>query len=109
MSLHLLSSDTRLCTWRMNKNILDNVVALKQISDSISLYFTEILTDNVGLAYIWEGHKAMVRGEFISQGSRLKKAREGELQTLLAKIQIAKLKHKRHMTSKLAAGLQSLD
>lgn len=64
--------------------MLDDVVALQCVSDTISLYFTENSTGEVGKAFVWEGHKAVVRGELISQGSRLKKAREGNLQTLLS-------------------------
>lgn len=57
---------------------------------------------------MWEGHKVVVRREFISQGSRLKKARTGELQSLLAKLRAAGLGHKRSMTQALAMELQFL-
>lgn len=42
-------------------NILDYAVALKQVSDLISLYFSNSI-DDVGLASICEGHKAVIRG-----------------------------------------------
>lgn len=57
---------------------------------------------------VWEGHKAVVRGGLISQGARLKKEREGEMQTLLSKIRSAELIHKRRVTPELATELQFL-
>lgn len=68
-SLQLLFLGAQSLSWRLNENILDDVVAQKQASDTISLYST----NDAGMASIWEGHKAVVRGELISQGSRLKK------------------------------------
>lgn len=81
ISLHPLSSDKQSWTWRLNENILDDSVALKQESDLISFYFVENSTDEVGLAYIWEGHKAVVRGELTSQGLDLKKDWKGNCKT----------------------------
>lgn len=48
----------------------------------------------------------MVRGELISQASKLKAALDGELQTLLIKIQSAELKTQ--MSHELVAEIQSL-
>lgn len=101
------SSDTKSWTWRLNENILDDAVALKQVSD-LSPYFAENSTYDRGLASIWEGHKSVIRGELISQGSRLKKAHKEELQTLVPKNCSAKLRHKRKTTPELAEELGSL-
>lgn len=60
ISLHPLSFRHEVLGWRLNENILDDVVALKQVSDSISLYFVENSTDDVLLASIWEGNKAAI-------------------------------------------------
>lgn len=49
--------------------ILDDAVAQKWISNTISLYFAENKKGEVGMGSIWEGHKAVVQGELISQGS----------------------------------------
>lgn len=108
ISLHPVSLDLRTWTWRLNESIPDDAVAQKHVSDTIFLYFAENQTGEVGMGSVWEGHKAMVRGELISQGSRLKKARKGELQTLLSKIRLAELTHKRCLTPELATELQSL-
>lgn len=59
------------------------------------------------MAFILEEHKAVVRGELISQGSRLKKAGEVELQSLLMKMRSSELLHKQR-TPELTAELQSL-
>lgn len=74
----------------------------------MSLYFAENKPGEIGMGSVWEGHKAVVRGELISQGARLKKAQEGELLTLLAKIRVAELVHKKHVTPTMALELQSL-
>lgn len=87
---------------------MDDVVALKQVSDTISLYSAENLTEDVGIASVWEAHKAVVRGELISQGSRLKKATEGELHSLLTKIHSSELLRKRRTTPELTAELHLL-
>lgn len=108
ISLHPLSMEARTWSWRLNDNILDDAVALKQVSDTISLYFAENKPGGVGMGSVWEGHKAVVRGELISQGARLKKAREGELQTLLAKIRSAELMHKKNVTPIMASELHAL-
>lgn len=82
----------------LNENLLDDAVAQKQVSDTISLYFKENMMGEVGMASVWEGHKAVIRGELISQGSRIKKARSEELQSLLTQLRTAELKHKRQLT-----------
>lgn len=82
ISLAPPSPDTRWWAWRLNKNMLDDAVTQKQVSDTISLYFKKNMTGETGMASVWEGHKAVVWGELIAQGSRLKK----ELQSLLAQL-----------------------
>lgn len=86
IALHTLSYDKKSWTWPLNENILDDAVVLRWVSESISRYSVENSTDDVGVASIWEGHKAVIRGELISQGSRLKNSWEGDLQNLLLKI-----------------------
>lgn len=108
ISLRPLSAEARTWSWRLNECILDDAVAHKQVLDAISLYFDENTTGEVGMGSVWEGHKAVIRGELISQGSRLKRAREGELQDLLGKIQKTELIHKRHITPTVTSELQAL-
>lgn len=47
-------------------------------------------------------------GGLIAQGSKLKKERTEELQSLFIKLRATELKHKRHMTPTLHAELLSL-
>lgn len=47
-SLAPLSPEVRHCTWQLNENLLDDAVAQKQISDTISLYFKENMTRDRG-------------------------------------------------------------
>lgn len=58
LSLRPLSVGARTWSWHLNDSILDDAVAVKQVLDTISLYFME---NRAGEVSIWEGHKAVVR------------------------------------------------
>lgn len=57
------------------------------VADVITLYFKVNTTDDLSEGIVWEGHKAVVRGELISLGSKLKKACHANFQRVLDAIQ----------------------
>lgn len=66
------------------------------VSDTLTHYFKENTTTDVEEAMIWEGHKAVVRGdgELISQGARCKRVRQADFQWVLGALQQTELRHK---------------
>lgn len=58
--LHALSYDAWSWTWLLNKKILDDAVALTQVSDTIPLYFAKNLMSEARTGSVWKGHKAVV-------------------------------------------------
>lgn len=86
----------RTWSWRLNKNLLDDTAVVARVYDSLTHYFKENTTDDVGEGMIWEGHKAVIRGELILQGARCKRARQANFQRVLEALQHAELRHKHH-------------
>lgn len=71
-SMPYLQSRERLA--RLNKTLLDDVAASQAICSTLPNYFQENADGGVSGSVVWKAHKAVERGEFISQGTKLKKA-----------------------------------
>lgn len=78
-------------SWRLNYNLLEDSLVVAGVSDTLTHYFKENTTTDVEEAMIWEGHKAVVRGdgELISQGARCKRVRQADFQRVLGALQQA--------------------
>lgn len=64
----------KIWSWRLNESLLDDAAVVSGVTEVQSHYFKENNTVGISKGTIWEDHKAVVRGDVISQGSRLKKA-----------------------------------
>uniref|UniRef100_A0A8C5Q7A1 Reverse transcriptase domain-containing protein n=3 Tax=Leptobrachium leishanense TaxID=445787 RepID=A0A8C5Q7A1_9ANUR len=74
-------------TWRLNVTLLDDPVLTAEFSAHLTRYVQDNLdTEDVPLATVWEAHKAVIRGHFISAATALKRARNSEIADLLSKI-----------------------
>lgn len=96
VTLTLPSSSRGAWTWRLNENLLDDTAAVAKVSETITNYFNENVADNISMGIVWEGHKAVVRGELISLGVKLKKMLQADFDRVLAALQDAELKHKQN-------------
>lgn len=76
-------------------------MALAAVTDAITTYFEINNPDEVSKMIIWEGHKAVIRGVLISQGSRFKKQKSEEIWWLIAEIQQLENLHKRSQFSEI--------
>lgn len=56
--------------------------------------FEENTTEDLIEGIVWEAHKALVRGELISLGFKLKKACQADFQRVLCVLQQAELRQK---------------
>lgn len=74
---------------RFNKSLLDDAAEVSGVTDVLSHYFKENKTEGVSKGIVWEGHKAVVRGELFSQGSRLKKVQQANVTRVLQVLQKA--------------------
>lgn len=81
--------------WCLNENLLNDTAVVSGVTDILSNYFKENKMEGLSEGIIWEGRKAVVRGELISLGSKLKKARQADSQRVLPALQQAELSHKR--------------
>lgn len=95
-------------TWRLNENLLDDAIVTRVVTDTISNYFRENGGDEVSPSAVWEGHKAVVRGELISQVARLRRECMADLNRLLAQIREAELSHKKSQSADALQTLQTL-
>uniref|UniRef100_A0A8C5MJ29 exodeoxyribonuclease III n=1 Tax=Leptobrachium leishanense TaxID=445787 RepID=A0A8C5MJ29_9ANUR len=78
-------------TWRLNVSMLSDREITAGTRDVLTNYFEENLSAGVARPVTWEAHKAVIRGYFVSKGTALKKAREGQRLDLLAEIRALEL------------------
>lgn len=81
--------------WRLNESILDDKRAFETLKGGLMSYFEINKTDEVSNQVVWEAHKVVIRGEMISQGSRLKKEKQKEITDVLEEIHKIEIKHKK--------------
>uniref|UniRef100_A0A8C5WHK1 Reverse transcriptase domain-containing protein n=1 Tax=Leptobrachium leishanense TaxID=445787 RepID=A0A8C5WHK1_9ANUR len=79
-------------TWRLNVSLLSDRGAVAGTREVLTNYFEENSSSEGTRPVIWEAHKAMVRGDFMSRGTAIKKAREGQRLDLLAEIRTLELR-----------------
>lgn len=94
VTLRLPSGTHKTWFWHLNENLLDDAVVVSKISDALKLYFQETTTNDLSKGMIWEAHKAVIRGEPIFLGTKLKKERQADFYRVLTALQQAELKHK---------------
>lgn len=80
--------------WRLNENLLDEPVVEIKISDTLQNYFRENTAEDLSEGTILECHKAVIRGELIAQGTKLKRERQADYHRVFTALQQAELKHK---------------
>lgn len=80
-------------SWRLNENLLDDASVVSKVTDAISHYFSENVSDDLLEGVIWEGHKVVLRGELMSLGTKLKKERQIDFQRVLTALQQKELRH----------------
>lgn len=61
--------------WRLNEALLSRPAVVKEVKESLINYFKEKLNTVALPVTLWEAHKPVIRGIFMQQGSRIKKAR----------------------------------
>uniref|UniRef100_A0A8C5PWQ4 Reverse transcriptase domain-containing protein n=1 Tax=Leptobrachium leishanense TaxID=445787 RepID=A0A8C5PWQ4_9ANUR len=79
-------------TWRLNVSLLSDWGAVAGTREVLTNYFEENSSSEVTRPVTWEAHKAVVRGDFMSRGTAMKKAREGQRLDLLAEIRTLELR-----------------
>lgn len=62
--------------WRLNEDLIDDKEIANNIIEEIDQYFLKDETPEIIKATIWEAHKMVIRGKFISIGARKKRERE---------------------------------
>lgn len=78
----------------MNESLLEDAEVVSGVTNVLTHYFKEINTEGMSKGIIWVGHKAVVRGELISLGSKFKKASQADFNRILQALQQAALQHK---------------
>lgn len=63
---------TRVCHWRLNETLLKKPHLREELSQGISRYFLENEGSVSSPLTLWEAHKAVLRGQCIAIGSRIK-------------------------------------
>lgn len=67
------TSSPRHCFWRLNESLLQNPDILTEVTKAINLYFQENDQPDCDPGILWEAHKVVIRGIFISHGACIKK------------------------------------
>lgn len=73
LSLALSSGTLRKCHWRLNDFLLKHDPSREDLEKTMTLYFAENNSPEVSIATLWEGHKAVLRGQCISLSTALKR------------------------------------
>uniref|UniRef100_A0A8C5LZP1 Reverse transcriptase domain-containing protein n=1 Tax=Leptobrachium leishanense TaxID=445787 RepID=A0A8C5LZP1_9ANUR len=79
--------------WRLNTTLLQDPALRQEIATCLSNYFLDNENTEVSFATIWEAHKAVLRGIFISRATALKRERSEKLRALFAEIRDLELSH----------------
>lgn len=62
-------------------NLLDDPSVVSGIEETLSHYCTENNNGEVSEGILWKGHKAVVRGELIAWGTKIKRERQADFST----------------------------
>uniref|UniRef100_A0A8C5WE51 Reverse transcriptase domain-containing protein n=1 Tax=Leptobrachium leishanense TaxID=445787 RepID=A0A8C5WE51_9ANUR len=94
--------------WRLNVSLLTDQMFCQDTDTVLQNYFMENMSTEVPIPTIWEAHKAVIRGTFISKASANKKLRSHELSTLLTDIRSLELEHSHTPTDLISQQLATL-
>lgn len=90
--------------WRLNKSLLEVLAVVVNVGH----YFNSNSTPDSDTRVVWEAHKVVIRGVLIKHGSRLKRQRTAQLNSLLHKLQTLELTHKQTPTRQLGIELDTV-
>uniref|UniRef100_A0A8C5WBK3 exodeoxyribonuclease III n=1 Tax=Leptobrachium leishanense TaxID=445787 RepID=A0A8C5WBK3_9ANUR len=77
--------------WRLNVSLLEDPPIRAELHAVLEHFFKENITTDVPISTIWEAHKAVIRGFFISKGTARKKLRDEERRTTMSNIRALEL------------------
>uniref|UniRef100_A0A8C5PHV9 Endonuclease/exonuclease/phosphatase domain-containing protein n=1 Tax=Leptobrachium leishanense TaxID=445787 RepID=A0A8C5PHV9_9ANUR len=78
---------------RLNVSLLTDALIKEELHTTLERYFAENSTPDTPIQTLWEAHKAVIRGFFISKGTARKKLHDDERKTLLEEIRALELEH----------------
>uniref|UniRef100_A0A8C5LXQ3 Endonuclease/exonuclease/phosphatase domain-containing protein n=1 Tax=Leptobrachium leishanense TaxID=445787 RepID=A0A8C5LXQ3_9ANUR len=93
LSLHSPLFVPRERQWRLNLSLLDDPLLQADLTSTLDSFFNENTSEDTPLPTIWEAHKAVIRGFFISRGTARKKKQVEEHSSLLKDIRTLELEH----------------
>ncbi|KAM9330868.1 E1A-binding protein p400-like [Gastrophryne carolinensis] len=93
VSLDLPGAAPRQWSWRLNDNLLRNMVCLGRIQEAIANFAADHAQDDCSPTIQWEALKCVFRGIFIQEGSRLKREMSALITKTLQTIEL-EIKHK---------------
>lgn len=102
---HFPDIQTRQCSWRLNPTLLTDSTSLQKATEAFHLYFATNSSVELSPLTIWEAHKCVFRGEFISMDAQHKKASECKLVNLASKIACFEAVHKQSTEASIAVEL----
>uniref|UniRef100_A0A8C5QHQ8 exodeoxyribonuclease III n=1 Tax=Leptobrachium leishanense TaxID=445787 RepID=A0A8C5QHQ8_9ANUR len=79
--------------WRLNVSLLDDPLICEELHTTLEHFFAENNTSDTTFPTLWEAHKAVIRGFFISKGTARKKLRDAEHRTLVDNVRALELEH----------------
>uniref|UniRef100_A0A8C5PI89 Endonuclease/exonuclease/phosphatase domain-containing protein n=1 Tax=Leptobrachium leishanense TaxID=445787 RepID=A0A8C5PI89_9ANUR len=94
--------------WRLNDAHLADPTLLAESRIVMERFFVENTDPEVPLATVWEAHKCVLIGHYISVGLAIKKRREAQILDLYAQIDKTELQHKRTGDPALLTSLTAL-
>ncbi|XP_066444370.1 inactive serine/threonine-protein kinase TEX14 [Eleutherodactylus coqui] len=95
-------------TWRLNDNLLGDPCCLQEIRQTIESFIETHKTDTTSPTIQWEALKCVLRGVFISHGSRLKKDRVAKLANLISQLEKTEQANKTNASPSLKAEISTL-
>lgn len=94
--------------WQLNESLLQDPEVLADVIKELGHYFNTNVTPDSDARVVWEAHKAVIRGVFIKHGTRLKRVRTAQLNSLLTKLQTLETSHKTAPTRLLGIELDTV-
>lgn len=84
--------------WKLNESLLQDPSVIEEVRKEARWYFQTNDTPECNSGVIWEAHKAVMWGDLIKHGARIKKEREAKITSLMADINHLEMLHKRTPT-----------